>query len=113
MNILLDLIVCNYTHLNSYFFIACLNSKNICYIIYTGLVLDFILIQSYGVITIILVILYFIDKLFKNYYFKNIYNYLFMLSIVSLIFKLNFVNLFLTSFIYQIIYIILIKKSYH
>ena len=68
MSILLDL-VCFYP---SYFFINVINSKKLYIVLIYGLIIDFIISYTNGIITIILSLLFIIRKMIKRYYLSNI-----------------------------------------
>ena len=105
---ILDLLVYNYTIYYSFFFLNYLNLKNIYLIICVGLLIDNIL-STYVLVTIILVILYYLKKI-KNYYIKNILYYLIFILIFSIIFKCDFLFIIKKSIMIQLISIILFKK---
>lgn len=104
MSIILDLLVSTYTNAQSLFFLNVLNQKNIYYIIFMGLVLDFIIANTYGAVTLILLFLFYTNKYISGYYLKNIFNYFFV--IIALNFKFS-----LFSLIIQFIFIYLTR--YH
>ena len=68
MSILLDLV----TIYPSCFFINVINSKKLYIVLIYGLIIDFIISYTNGIITIILVFLFIIRKMIKNYYLSNI-----------------------------------------
>jgi len=103
MSLILDLFVASYTNYHSFFFLNVLNQKKIIYIIFVGLIIDFIIANTYGLITLTLIFLYFINLYLKNFYLTNLFNYFFILIIFH--FKFTFVSLFL-----QIIFIYLTNR---
>lgn len=106
---ILDLLVYNYTIYYSFFFLNYLNFKNIYLIICIGLLIDNIL-STYVLVTITLVIIYYILRKIKNYYLKNILYYLIFVLIFSIIFKCDLLFILKKSIIMQLISIILFKK---
>lgn len=109
---ILDLLIYNYTIFYSFFFLNYLNFKNIYLIIFVGLFIDSVL-STYVIVTITLVILYFISKKIKNYYFKNILNYLLFVFVFSFLFKSNAILIIKKSILLQLISIFMLKKSYN
>ena len=103
MSVILDLFITSYTPLHSFFFLNVLNQNNLYYLLFTGLIIDFIISNTYGVITIILLILFLANNYMKNFYFKNIFNYFVCLLLLNFPFDLS-------SFILQLIFIFLIKN---
>lgn len=112
MEILLDIFIAYMLPLNSYIFLLCLNTKNIKYIIFIGLNIDLMILNTCGLITIIMLILYYISNHIRNYYLYNIIIYLVFIFLMSVIFKSNIIMLLLTSIIPQLICIFLFKKTY-
>lgn len=115
--ILLDIIISNYTNYISYFFINYLYNKELKYYILTGLTLDLIVFNTLNN-TIILVIIYYINKIFKsfnkdNYYIYiiiNIINYILYITITNVIMNNGIITIIMSikiSIIINIIYIIL------
>ena len=97
--ILIDL----FNSYNTAFFLNILNSNNLFKIILYGLIIDFIVSFSYGLITLFLIIGYIISKFVKNYYIFNI--------LIFFLFSLIFFNgIFFNSFLLQMIFIILNKN---
>lgn len=111
MFFLLDLIV--YPSFHSFFFLNVLNSKNLYYIIFISLILDFIIgFNTYGFITIMFILLYFLDQKIKGYYAKNIFNNVVFALFLAIFFDLNVLELFFPSIFFSIIFIYLMKRSY-
>ncbi|MBE6147937.1 MAG: hypothetical protein E7167_00280 [Firmicutes bacterium] len=106
MSVLLDLFVSTYTNLHTFFFLNVLNHKNIYNIIFWGLVIDFIIARTYGLITFLLLFLFYIDLYIDNYYLRNLFNYFFVVVILGF-------NFSIFSLIIQILFIYLIKKTYY
>ncbi|MDD5865322.1 MAG: hypothetical protein PUD07_02370 [bacterium] len=109
---ILDIITYNYTNYYSFFFLNYLNKKNIYLIIFIGLIIDNIITNTYIIITAIMIFLYFIDKYIKNYYFKNIINYIIFIIIICLIFKSNIFLIIKKSILLQLTSIILNRYTY-
>ena len=83
--IFIDILLNNYSNFNTYFFIIYLYDKKYKYYLLTGLILDLIIFKNiYNLI--ILTIIYFLNKLFKDLNKNNIYNYLFINSFNYLIY---------------------------
>lgn len=95
LGIILDILTFNYTSLKSFFFIRYLYNKGIIYYICSGVFLDIIIFQSYFINTIILIIIYFINKLFKYFNKSNLYIYLIinLFNIILFIILTNLCNL--------------------
>ena len=75
--ILIDILVNNYSKYVSFFFITYLYNKSYKYYLLTGLILDLIIFKSiYN--TIILSIIYLLNKVFKDLNKNNFYNYIFI-----------------------------------
>ena len=105
MTIILDLII----NFPTYFFLNVLNSKRLNIIILYGLILDYIICNTYGIITIILILLSYLNKYLKNYYLYNIICFIIFYLFFNIINHLNF-KYFLISLILQLIFIILNRK---
>lgn len=94
--LILDIFIYNYTKYKSYFFLVSLYNKNIIYYIGMGLILDFIVFNTFLLNSIILLIIYFINKFFSRYNIKNIYIYLLNL-LVDYIVYISITNLLLNN----------------
>lgn len=94
--LILDIFIYNYTKYKSYFFLVSLYKKNIIYYIGMGLILDFIVFNTFLLNSIILLIIYFINKFFSRYNIKNIYIYLLNL-LVDYIVYISITNLVLNN----------------
>ena len=94
--LILDIFIYNYTKYKSYFFLLSLYKKNIIYYIGMGLILDFIVFNTFLLNSIILLIIYFINKFFSRYNIKNIYIYLLNL-LVDYIVYISITNLVLNN----------------
>lgn len=94
--LILDIFIYNYTKYKSYFFLVSLYNKNIIYYIGMGLILDFIVFNTFLLNSIILLIIYFINKFFSRYNIKNIYIYLLNL-LVDYIVYISLTNLVLNN----------------
>ena len=92
--LILDIFIYNYTKYKSYFFLVSLYNKNIIYYIGMGLILDFIVFNTFLLNSIILLIIYFINNFFSRYNIKNIYIYLLNL-LVDYIVYISLTNLVL------------------
>lgn len=104
---ILDLIIYNYTNYYSYFFLNIINFKNIYYIIFISLIIDNIFLNTYFLVTSIMILLYFLLKMVNNYFLKNTICYFLFIIIMSLIYKANLFLIIKKSFILQIIFILL------
>ena len=102
MSIILDLLITSYLSF-SLLFLTILNKKNIYIIIFVGLLIDFIIADTKGIITILLICLYFINRKVKSYYSRNILNYLVFILVLGLPFNIS-------GFIIYLIFIYLINK---
>lgn len=94
--LILDIFIYNYTKYKSYFFLVSLYNKNIIYYIGMGLILDFIVFNTFLLNSIILLIIYFINNFFSRYNIKNIYIYLLNL-LVDYIVYISITNLVLNN----------------
>lgn len=92
--LILDIFIYNYTKYKSYFFLVSLYKKNIIYYIGMGLILDFIVFNTFLLNSVIILIIYFINKFFSRYNIKNIYIYLLNL-LVDYIVYISLTNLVL------------------
>lgn len=90
--ILLDVILNNYSKFTTYFFIVFLYNKPLKYYILTGLILDLIVFKSILINTIILIIIYLINRLFDNFTKDNFFNYVFI-NMMNYTFFIIFSNL--------------------
>ena len=95
LSIILDILTFNYTSLKSFFFIRYLYNKSIIYYICSGIFLDIIIFHSFFINTIILIIIYFINKLFKYFNKSNYIIYLIinLFNIILFIILTNLCNL--------------------
>jgi len=103
--ILLDVLINNYTKYTSYFFIIYLYNKSYKYYLITGLILDFIIFDKLLMNTLVLTIMFFINKLFKDLNKNNIYYYIFVNFFNYLLFII-ISNLLSINSIYNILIII-------
>ena len=94
--LILDIFIYNYTKYKSYFFLVSLYNKNIIYYIGMGLILDFIVFNTFLLNSVIILIIYFINKFFSRYNIKNIYIYLLNL-LVDYIVYISITNLVLNN----------------
>ena len=101
--VLLDIIVNNYTSYTSYFFLISLYNKPFKYYLAIGLLFDLIIFTKFFSNTIILIIMYLLNKLLKDLNKSNIYNYIFILLfnyilfiMLSNLFNLNIYKIFLS-----------------
>lgn len=93
----LDILINNFTNYTSYFFIIYLYNKPYKYFLLTGLILDFIILESLFLNTILLSIIYIINKVFQdlnksnlyNYIFINVFNFLLFIILSNLLFSSN------------------------
>lgn len=103
MSIFLDLLISTYTNIQSFCFLNVLNQKNIYYLIFIGLVIDFIVAKTNGVITLILLFLYLVNAYINNYYLRNVFNYIFIIVILKFPFSI-------LGFLIHFIFIYLMKN---
>ncbi|MBQ6840974.1 MAG: hypothetical protein IJO63_02510 [Bacilli bacterium] len=103
MSIVLDLLISTYTSTQSLFFLNVLNQKNIFYIVAMGLIIDFIIANTFGIMTLLLLFLYCINLKMSNYLLRNLFNYFFVIIILK--FNFSFFGLIL-----QIVFIYLVKN---
>ena len=75
--ILLDILINNYTSFSSYFFLVYLYNKPYKYYLLTGIILDFIIFNTYFYNIIILSLMYIINKIFKDLNKNNFYVFMF------------------------------------
>ena len=92
--LLLDIVCNNYASYNTYFFIIYLYNKTYKYYLLTGLILDLIVFKTLLINTLILSIIYLLNKVFKDLNKFNLYNYIFI----------NLFNYLLFIFLSNIIY---------
>lgn len=94
--LILDILIYNYTMYNSYFFLISIHDKNIYYYLGMGLILDFIIFNTMFLNTIVLLIIYFINKYFSRFNQNNIYIYLLNLLVCYLVYII-LTNIFLKN----------------
>ena len=75
--ILLDVLINNYTRYYSYFFLIYLYNKPYKYYLLTGIILDFIIFNTYFYNITILSLMYIINKIFKDLNKSNFYIFIF------------------------------------
>lgn len=99
MSILLDFLLTNIYNIPSLLFLNALNKNDFVLCLFYGLIIDIII--GYQNILIIILFLYFISKLIKSFYLKNILLFLitsFLLyndvNIISLIIYLIYINIY-------------------
>lgn len=112
MEVLLDIIIANNLYANSYFFLSCINTKKLNYILFIGLIIDLLILNTMGLITTYLLLAFILTKKISNYYIKNFIIYLSFIILFSIIFKNNILNILISSLIPQIIFIYLMKNAY-
>ena len=91
--ILIDILINNYTKYTTYFFIVGLYNKSFKYFLITGLILDLVIYNSFFINTIILIIIFILNKIFKglnkrniaNYIFINLFNYILFIILSNII----------------------------
>lgn len=76
--LLLDVIIGNYTKYTSYFFIIYIYNKPYKYYLLVGLILDFIIFNTYFYNIIILTIIYLLNRLLKELNKENVFNFIFI-----------------------------------
>lgn len=99
--ILLDVLINNFTQYTSYFFIIYLYRKKYRYYLLTGLILDFLIFNTFFLNTIILTIMYICNKVFKdlnknnfyNFIFVSVFNYLIYIILTNIVMINNVVNI--------------------
>ena len=77
--ILLDILINNYTNYSSYFFLIYLYNKPYKYYLLTGIILDFIIFNTYFYNILILSIIYVINKIFKDLNKNHFYVFMFFM----------------------------------
>ncbi len=95
--LVLDILVNNFTKYTSYFFIIYLYQKPFKYYLLTGLILDFLIFNTMFLNTIILLIMYFLNYMFKdlnkanfgNYILITCFNYLMYIILTNLVMTKN------------------------
>jgi len=121
--LIIDILINNYTKFTSFFFIICLYNKSYKHYLYIGIILDFIIINTYFYNIIILTLIYLMNKPLKelnmnniwNYIFVNIYNYLLYIIFSNLFVYNNLNHIFLSignNLIINIIFYILSFRIY-
>ncbi len=116
-SIILDILIYNYTSIKSFIFIRYLYNKSIIYYICSGLFLDIIIFHSI-INTIILIIIYYINRLFKYFNKDNLFIYIIinLFNIFIYIFLTNIDNLYNmllligNSLLFNIIYLFISYK---
>jgi len=119
--LLLDLLVYNFTSYNSYFILLSLlliSDKEYFKIILIGLFLDLIFVNTYFINTLILLILFFINKKIlkiskndmKHYFFISNFNFILYNFFLSLIYGYNIMT-FTTTFLINILFCLLSYKN--
>lgn len=88
------------------FCLNALNSKNIYYVLFVGLFLDLVIANYWGKITLIFLILFLVNKKIKNYYIKNIFNFIIF---YILIYPFSIIN-FIFSLVFYLLLITILKK---
>lgn len=117
---LIDIIINNYTAYTSYFFIISLYNKPYKHYLIIGLVLDLIIFNTFFINTLIMTILYFMNKIFSdlnkeniiNYAFINLFNYLIFIILSNLFMHNNINNILINIGSNLLINIIFYLLSY-
>ena len=105
MSIIFDLLITTYTGYHSFLFLIVLNHKNIYLLLFCGLLIDFIIGDTFGLITLILLFLYYANAHIKDFYLQTIFNYFFTLIILKISFSLaGFVIYFLFIYLRNNVY---------
>ena len=104
MLFIVDLLLMPYLYPS--FCLNALNSKNIYYVLFVALFLDLVIANFLGKINLIFFSLFFVNKKLKNYYFKNIFNFI-VFYVVIYPFSLG---QFLLSLIFYLLLITILKK---
>lgn len=121
--LLLDILINNYTSYTSYFFIIYLYNKPFKYYLLTGLILDLIIFKSLFINTLILSLIYLLNKVFKdlnksniyNYIFINIFNYIAFIILSNIMYFTNIDNILIllgSNLLINIIFYILSYRMY-
>ena len=92
--LLLDILINNFTNYTSYFFIIYLYNKKFKFYLLVGLILDLIILDTYFFTTIVLSLIFIINKLFNDlnknnfyvYVFINLFNYILFIIFNNIIF---------------------------
>ena len=100
--ILLDILINNYTKYTSLFFLLYLYDKPYQYYLLTGLILDLLIFNSLFINTIILSLMFWLNKIFKDLNKKNFYNYIFFLTFNYIIY-IFLTNIFMLNNISNIL----------
>ena len=103
--VLLDVLISNYTKYTSYFFVIYLYNKPYKYYLLCGLLLDLVIFNSYLFNTIILSLMFLINKIFEGLNKNNIYNYAFI-NIFNYLLYIILTNLSLLNSINNILILI-------
>lgn len=103
--ILLDILLNNYTAFTTYFFIIFLYNKKYIYFLLTGLIFDLIIFNTPLINVLILSIIYYLNKVFKELNKNNFYNYIFI-NIFNYILYIFLSNLFTLNSIFNILVLI-------
>ena len=101
MTIIIDLITTYHTA----FFLNVLNSKNIFIIVIYGIIIDFLIAYTNGLVILFLIISYFLKRYLSNYYLYN----MFIFTCFYFIFFQDIFH-FLNSFSLQLTFIYLNKN---
>lgn len=105
--ILLDILINNYTNYSSYFFLIYLYNKPYKYYLLTGIILDFIIFNTYFYNIIILSLMYVINKIFKDLNKNNFYVFIFYMLF-------NYINyIILSNILINGMYNILINVGFN
>ncbi len=122
--LLLDILIYNFTSYNSYFFLIyiCLYNKNeYIKVIFIGLLLDFILLNTQFINTLILLLVFIINKRFFKFKKKTLLSYLLVTNfnfvlynlLLAIIYDFNltsFSNSFLINTLFVLLSYNLVKK---
>ena len=96
-----DILINNYTPYTSFFFLMYLYNKKYSYYLITALILDLVIFKSFYNI-IILTIIYFINKIFKDLNKNNIISYLFIM-LFNYILYIFLSNIIMSNSIFNIL----------
>ena len=113
INFMFDYLVMIFLPINTYFIINELDKNSLLNVFVIGFLFDIMYHKLFLFLMILLFLYFFLIKLnIKNkyYYIKNIFVFLFFIFIVFIFNKSFDFDMFLISFILQIIYMILYKK---
>lgn len=105
MFFVIDLLMMPYLYPS--FCLNTLNSRNIYYVLFISLLLDFVIADLNGKITLIFLTLFLVGKKIKNYYLKNLFNFVIF---YVLVYPFS-IGTFLISLMFYFLLITILKKA--